>query len=165
MKLFSFSDQYKQSFDLESKCVIFFKYIKVCEKKSTRHKTFHDLFPLLTLNIWKLQLPGIQALEVIKINLAKYPFVVHEKIINNSNFYNLKFVFNFSELEMIKTLFHIWKFVFNFSELGMIKQIILGQVSLQVFRYSLCVFNLVLDCQLPKIWCTIFFTTNILNLN
>lgn len=141
------------------------KYIKVCEKKSTRHKTFHDLFSLLTLNIWKLQLPGIQALEVIKINLAKYPFVVHEKIINNSNFYNLKFVFNFSELEMIKTLFHIWKFMFNFSELGMIKQIILGQVILQVFRYSVCVFNLVLDCQLPKIWCTIFFTTNILNLN
>lgn len=77
--------------------------------------------------------------------------MVHEKIINNSYFYNLKFVFNFNELEMIKTLFHIWKFVFNFSELGMIKHIIIGQVILQVFRYSLCVFNLVLDCQLPKI--------------
>lgn len=76
--------------------------------------------------------------------------MVHRKIINNSYFYNFKFVFNFSELGMIKTLYHNWKFIFNCTELGIIKSIILGQVILQVFRYSFCVFNLVLGLSTSK---------------
>lgn len=45
----SHPDQYKQTANklssvLESKCN-FFKYIKVCEKKSTRHKLYNHSFP------------------------------------------------------------------------------------------------------------------------
>lgn len=64
MKPFSFPDQYKQSFGLESKCVIFFKYIKVCEKKSKRHKTFHDPFPFSDFKYMKITItwyPGTRS--------------------------------------------------------------------------------------------------------
>jgi hypothetical protein len=71
---------------------------------------------------------------------------------------------------MIKTLYHNWKLIFNCGDLAMIKTVILGLRILQIFRYFLHVFNLVLGLPASKnmkyyFKVFFFFTTNILNLN